>query len=256
MNAFNVEIVRQTAEQDAYLDEATQRAVAAKLDAAHLRVTIEEKDQELQELREHARAASRQQTVIGRRWQEHVDALLVEVRKFAKIYGVDEALDGKIEQAEDELLSIAVLMEFLVCLAVMEHPSVLYPRPTERTVRVAEAMARAELGRPGGTVTSAVREALAAAAALQRSGEAHAPELAPEQPVWQVGDEAWVWTIGPYRVPQLVAALITEIKNDGATLVVKWTAKGPEGSMTQSTEIPADAGRDKIQPRITRSSTS
>ena len=255
MNAFNAEIVKQTAEPNAQVGEATQRAVAAKLDAANLRATIEEKDQELRELREHARDASRQRTVIDRRWREHVNALLVEVRKFAKIYGVDEALDGKIEQAEDES-SIDYLTEFLGCLAVMEHPSMLYPRPAERTVRVAEAMARAELGRPGGTVTVAVREALAAAAALQRSDDAVALERASEQPVWQVGDEAWVWTISPYHVPQLVAALITMIKNNGATLVVEWSAKGPEGSMTQSMEISADAGRDKIQPRITRSSTS
>ena len=243
----------ETAELSAQVDAATQRAVAAELAAAHLRATIEEKDQELRELREHARAASRQETVIGRRWREHVDALLVEVRKFAEIYGVAETLDERIHEDES---SIAVLTEFLGWLAVMEHPSVLYPRPAERTVRVAEAMARAELGRPGGTVTVAVREALAAAAELQRSDDAVALERASEQPVWQVGDEAWVWTIGPYHVPQLVAAVITMIKNDGATLVVKWTAKGPEGSMTQSTEIPADAGRDKIQPRITRSSTS
>jgi len=245
----------ETAELSAQVDAATQRAVAAELVAAHLRATIEEKDQELRELREHARAASRQETVIGRRWREHVDALLVEVRKFAEIYGVAETLDGKIEQAEDES-SIVVLTEFLGYLAVMEHPSVLYPRPAERTVRVAEAMARAELGRPGGTVTVAVREALAAAAALQRCGDAQVPEPAPEQPVWQTGDEAWVWTIGPYRVPQLVAAVITEIKDEGATLVAEWFGKDPQGGVPCGAEIPADAGRDKIQPRITRSSTS
>lgn len=227
MNAFNAEIVKQAAEPNAQVDEATQRAVAAELDAANLR----------------------------RRWREHVDALLVEVRKFAKIYGVAETLDGRIEQAEDES-SITIATGFLGWLAVMEHPSVLYPRPAERTVRAAEAMARAELGRPGGTVTVAVREALAAAAELQRSDDAVALERASAQPVWQVGDEAWVWTIGPWHVPQLVAAVITVIKNDGATLVVEWSAKAPEGSMTQSMEVPADAGRDKIQPRIPRSSTS
>jgi len=244
----------ETAELSAQVDAATQRAVAAELAAAHLRATIEEKDQELRELREHARAASRQETVIGRRWREHVDALLVEVRKFAEIYGVAETLDEKIH--EDELLSIAVLTEFLGWLAVMEHPSVLYPRPAERTVRVAEAMARAELGQPGGTVTGAVREALATAAALQRSGEAQVPEPTPEQPVWQVGDEVWVWTIGPHRVPQLVAATITLIKDEGATLVAEWFGKDPQGGGPCSAEIPADAGRDKIQPRITQGSTS
>ena len=255
MNAFNAEIVEQAAEPNAQVDEATQRAVAAELDAANLRATIEEKDQELQELREHARAASRQRTVIGRRWREHVDALLVEVRKFAKIYGVAETLDGEIEQAEDES-SITIATGFLGWLAVMEHPSVLYPRPAKRTVRAAEAMARAELGRPGGTVTGAVREALAAAAALQRSGEAQVPEPAPEQQVWQVGDEVWVWTIGPHRVPQLVAATITLIKDEGATLVAEWFGKDPQGGGPCSAEVPADAGRDKIQPRITQGSTS